>query len=89
MISIRAFGGLGAEEVEHLPDLLVQIARLELQPPDLGEVEKVVQQILQPLALALDKLDLRQRPAVARGTRCRESPRPAAPCSAGSSRADS
>ena len=61
------FLGLGAEEVQHLRDLHVQIARFESQPPHLGEIEEFVQQILQPLALALDQVDLPHRPPIAGG----------------------
>ncbi len=56
---------------------IVQVGRLELQPLDLGEVEEVVQQVLQPLALPLHHLHLRQRPAVAGRFGSARSPRPA------------
>ena len=43
-----------------MPDLLVQVAGLQLQPPDFGEVQEVVQEILQSLALPLDRVHLLQ-----------------------------
>ena len=56
---------------------------------DLGEVQKVVEQVLQPLALVLHHRDLGQRPGGRGASRPRRNPRPTAPCSGGSSRADS
>ncbi len=43
---------LGREEIEHVVDLVIQIGRLQVQPPHFGEVEKIVEQRLQPLTLA-------------------------------------
>ena len=65
MISTPASRGLGAIEIQHLPDLHVQVARLKVQPVGLGELEEVVQQVLQPLAFPLHQFDLLQRAAVA------------------------
>ena len=56
-ISTPAASASGCEEVERLVDLGVQIGRLQVEPPHLGEVEEVVEQVLQPLALALHDVD--------------------------------
>ena len=49
---------MGRKKSNTCADLRVQVARLELQPPHLGEIQEAVQQVLQPLAFPLDKLDL-------------------------------
>ena len=72
--------GLGREELEHVVDLVVQVRRLQMQPPHLGEVEKIVEQRLQPLALAADDLDLASAPAARPASAARRNPRPTAPC---------
>ena len=58
--------GLGREEVEHAVDLLVQVRGLEADGADLGEVQKIVEQVLQPLAFLLHDGDLGRGAAVAR-----------------------
>ena len=63
---------LRPKEIEHLPDLDVQVARLHLQPPDLGEVGEIVEdRSFNPLAFPLDQLDLLQCPADAAAFRTR------------------
>src|SRR2546427_239950 len=59
-------GRRALKEVEYLPDLFIQVGRLEPQLPHLGKAEEIVEQVLQPLALALDHFDLGQSAAVTR-----------------------
>ena len=46
-------------------DLLVQIGRFAVEPVRLGEVKKIVEQVLKPLALALHDVYFSQSPPLA------------------------
>ena len=58
--------GFRREELEHVVDLVVQIRRLQMQPPHLGEVQKIIEQRLQPLAFAPHDFHPLQRPPTRR-----------------------
>ena len=54
---------LGLEQIQHALDLIVQAARMQVQIPQPGKAEEIVQQILQPRDLLLNQFDLGQSPA--------------------------
>ena len=59
---------------------MIQFGWLQMQPPHLGVVQKIVEQLLQPLALALHDLDPLHRPPLGRRLRLFEILGQAAPC---------
>ena len=50
----------GLEQIQHSLDLFVQAARMQVQIPQPGKAEEIVEQVLQPRDLLLDEFHLAQ-----------------------------